>query len=98
MTNLIQSQLGVIIVMTYCGLTSGLIYEFFTLFIMRFIKKNKIMQIVVRMFGYIVIGMMAADFMMYCQNGKITFTGMVCFVFGLLLWRKFFYGIITSRR
>ena len=96
MTELIQSQIGVIIVMTYCGLTAALIYDFFTVFIKRFIKNNKAGQAAVRVFGYVVIGMLTADFAMYCQNGRVTFTGLVCFVTGLWLWRRFFYGIINT--
>ena len=94
MTELIKSQLCVSIVMTYCGLAAALIYDFFTLFIKRIVKKSKVSKIIIRIFGYLVIGMLAADFLMYCQNGKVTFLGLVCFAFGLWLWRKFFYGII----
>ena len=74
MTELIKSQLCVIIVMTYCGLAAALIYDFFTLFIKRIVKKSKVSKIIIRIFGYLVIGMLAADFLMYCQNGKVTFS------------------------
>ena len=97
MTELIKSQAGVVIVMTYCGLCAYLIYDFFSLFISRFVKKSKALKIALRIFGYIIIGMLTADFSMYCQNGKITFTGLVCFVIGLWLWRKFFYDIINGQ-
>jgi len=98
MTELIRSQIGVIIVMTYCGMTAALIYDFFTLFIERFIKKNKICKVAARVLGYVVIGMLTADFAMYCQNGKVTFMGLVCFAFGLWLWNRFFYGIINANK
>ena len=65
-------------VMTYCGLAAALIYDFFTLFIKRIVKKSKVSKIIIRIFGYLVIGMLAADFLMYCQNGKVTFLGLVC--------------------
>lgn len=97
MTDLIRSQAGIIVIMTYCGLTSYLVYDFFTLFINRFIKKNKAARVSARLFGYIIIGILAADFSMYCQNGKLSFTGLVCFAAGLLLWRRFFYGIISGK-
>ena len=41
MTDLIQSQLKVIAVMAYCGLTAGLIIDVFRLFISRFFKNKK---------------------------------------------------------
>ena len=41
------------------------------------------------------IGLLAADFFMYCQNGRITFMGAASFLLGLWLWRRFFYDIIN---
>lgn len=96
MSDLIQSQTGIIIVMIYCGMLAALIYDVFTLFIRRFIKRVKIIRIIVRLLGYAVIGFAVADFCMYCQNGKITLTGFGCFACGVWLWRKFLYDIIDE--
>ncbi len=97
MTELIKNQAVVIVVMTYCGLCAYLIYDFFTLFINRFAGNSKAAKLLIRILGYVVIGILTVDFSMYCQNGKITFTGTACFAAGLWLWRKFFYDIINGQ-
>lgn len=97
MTALIQSQIGVIAVMTYCGLASYMIYDFFTLFIERFVRKSKAAEIALRLLCYTAIGILATDFSMYCQNGNITFTGAACFAAGIWLWRKFFCDIMNPK-
>ena len=50
MTDLIQSQLKVIAVMAYCGLTAGLIIDVFRLFISRFFKNKKIFTVITKLF------------------------------------------------
>ena len=50
MTDLIQSQLKVIAVMVYCGLTAGLIIDVFRLFISRFFKNKKIFTVITKIF------------------------------------------------
>lgn len=94
MTELILEQIRTIIVMSYCGMTSGLIIDVFRLFISRFIEGSYILKIIIKIFCCIVIAFLIGDFIFYCQNGKITFLGMAAFTIGLLLWRKFFCDII----
>lgn len=94
MTELILEQIRTIIVMSYCGMTSGLIIDVFRLFISRFIEGSYILKIIIKIFCCIAIAFLIGDFIFYCQNGKITFLGMAAFTIGLLLWRKFFCDII----
>lgn len=96
MTDLIQSQLRIIFIMGYCGLTSGLIIDVFSLFIKRFLKGHKICTAAAKIFCAIVIAFLAGEFVFYCQNGKLSFCVWAAFFAGLWLWRKFFYGIIDA--
>ena len=43
---------------------------------------------------WIVIGFMISEFFYYCDNGKVTFSGIIWFLFGLLLWKRFFCDIL----
>lgn len=95
MTDLIRSQLSTIFVMTYCGLAASLVYDFFTVFIRRFAAGRRAGRAALRLLCYLVIGLLTADFFMYCQNGRITFMGAASFLLGLWLWRRFFYDIIN---
>lgn len=94
MTDLIYEQVETIIVMGYCGMTSGLVADVFRLFIKRFIKQNPILRAMLKIFCCIIIAFMIGDFIFYCQNGKLTFLGLAAFATGPLLWRKFFCDII----
>lgn len=94
MTELIKSQLLVMGVMIYCGLAAGLVNDFASLFRRRFAKKKWINGIL-QAAGYVLAGFLVAKFLYYCNWGEITFEGIVCFLIGLWLWRKFFYGIIN---
>ena len=98
MTDLIQSQLKVIAVMVYCGLTAGLIIDVFRLFISRFFKNKKIFTVITKIFCCMAIAFFIGDFSFFCQNGKLTLTSGIAFAAGLWLWRKFFYDIITSKK
>lgn len=95
MSELIKSQLMIMIVMIYCGLASGLINEFFTLIRLRFIKW-KWLSGTVQVIGYLFIGFLFGKFLYYCNWGKLSFEAAVCFLIGLWLWRKFLYGIIAN--
>lgn len=90
MTELIQKQLVVIIVMGYCGLTSGLIMETFRLFNQTFFNENKVAKAIMKIFCVAVIAFLIGEFSFYCQNGKLTIVGAALFFAGLWLWRKFF--------
>ena len=97
MTALIQSQLFTMGIMLYCGMTVGIIYDVFSLFIRKFFEKNKVIIILIRLLNYVVIGMVIGEFLMFCQNGKINLIGMFFLAIGLWLWRKIFYGTINPR-
>ena len=100
MTTLIKSQLLTAAVMLCGGMTAGLINDVFSLFARRFIKttnaRGRRARNVVKLAGYGVIGMVLADFAMYCQNGKVTLLGAVFLLAGIRLWRKYFYDILNS--
>lgn len=97
MTDLIQSQLKMVVVMAYCGLTAGLITEVFRLFISRFLEGKKILTILTKIVCCAAIAFLIGDFSFFCENGRISLTGAAAFAAGLWLWRKFFYGIIAQR-
>ena len=97
MTDLIQSQLKTMVIMAYCGMTAGLIIEVFRLFISRFLDKRKITATEVKIVCCVAIAFLIGDFSFFCENGRITLAGAAAFAAGLWLWRKFFYGIITTR-
>lgn len=42
------------------------------------------------------IAIAAFSFLYYCCYGKISFHALLSFVAGVLLWKKFFYGIIQE--
>ena len=97
MTSLIQSQFATMVVMLYCGMTVAIVYDIFSLFIQRFFSRRKSLQIIVRLVGFAVIAFVICEFLMFCENGKITFCGLSFLAIGLFLWRKIFYGKIDLR-
>lgn len=96
MTELIQSQLKIIWIMAYCGFTAGLIIDVFKLFIRLYIKRSKVLRTAVLLLCCGVIAFLIGDFSFYCQNGKNTVLGVVVFLAGLWLWRRFFYNVIFA--
>ena len=84
-------------VMLYCGLTAGLVDEVITLFRQRFIKK-KWLSGTVQIIGYVMIGFLTGKFLYVCNWGKITWEGIVCFLIGLWLWKKYLYAIINPNK
>jgi hypothetical protein len=96
MTDLIESQLKIIGTMVYCGITTGLVVDTFRLFARRFFPKKRIAKAILVLVCSVVIAFLIGEFGFYCQNGKLTFAGGVCFVAGLLLWKRYFYDIILQ--
>ena len=70
MTDLIQSQLKVIAVMVYCGLTAGLIIDVFRLFISRFFKNKKIFTVITKIFCCMAIAFFIGDFSFFLPERK----------------------------
>ena len=94
MSELIRSELMIFLVMSGCGMSAGLVAEVFKKFIdMKGFRR--IGNIITQLVMYAVIGVMISEFFYYCDNGKLTATGMGSFLIGLLLWKKFFCGILT---
>lgn len=81
--------------MSICGLNIGLVIDIFKLFVRQFLKNNKYIEIIIYLIETLVISYLIQEYSFYCQNGKITFAGVVAFFGGLLLWYKKFYGIIS---
>jgi hypothetical protein len=81
-------------VMFYCGITAGLVIDVFRLFARRFFQKQKVIKVILVFVCSLVIAFLVGEFGFYCQNGKVTFVGGVCFLIGLLLCKKFFCDII----
>ncbi len=93
MTELIHAQLTVIAVMTSCGLTSGLIRSVFCAF--EKIKKMKMSGLIfTESLYFLSMGFLYSEFTFYCENGKLSLLGLISFIMGLWLWKKFFCGIL----
>ena len=94
MSGLIRSELVIFLVMAVCGITAGLIGGLFKSYITaRGLRKFG--SIVMQLIMYAIVGVMISEFFYYCDNGKLTATGVGSFLIGLLLWKKFFCGILT---
>lgn len=94
MSGLIRSELIIFLVMAVCGITAGLIGGLFKSYITaRGLRKFG--SIVMQLIMYAIVGVMISEFFYFCDNGKITATGIGSFLIGLLLWKKFFCGILT---
>lgn len=94
MSGLIKSELTIFIVMTGCGMAAGLLAEIFkSCAAVRGYGQfgRTVMEIIL----FVLIGVMISEFFYYCDNGKITVTGIGSFLIGLWLWKKFFCGILT---
>ena len=95
MTVLMNKQLTVMLYMTVCGLGTGMIIDIFKIFVRRFFDKNTLATIFIGIIEAVVIAYFIEEYMFFCQHGKISFTGIVSFFIGLLLWYKYFYDIIS---
>ena len=94
MSPLIRSQLVIFLVMTVCGIAAGLISELFKRYSTVFGFKG-MRRTATELALYAVVGVLINEFLYYCDNGKITATGMGSFLVGLWLWKRLFYGILT---
>lgn len=93
MTELIKSQLIVILTMLYCGLCAGLIADVFR----AFAEVRHVHRWVKGVLGgvfFLCIGFLYSEFAFFCDNGKISFLGIFSFLAGLWLWKRFFCGIL----
>ena len=94
MSSLIKSELFIFMVMSGCGMAAGLIGELFKSYI-AVRKPGRFGNIVTQLGMYAVSGVLISEFFYYCDNGKITATGIGSFLIGLWLWKTFFCGILT---
>ena len=93
MTELIKSQLIVMLTMLYCGLCAGLIADVFR----AFAEVRHVRRRVKSMMGgifFLCIGFLYSEFALFCDNGKRSFLGIFFFLAGLWLWKRFFCGIL----
>ena len=95
MTELIQRQLITIFFMSICGLNIGLVTDIFKVFVRYLLGNKKYLVVIIYILETIVMAYLIQEYSFFCQNGKITFMGIVAFFIGLLLWYKYFYGIIS---
>ena len=95
MTELVRSQLNIFFVMTAGGMAAGLVLYVFRTFA-RMRRLGKVMAAVVEISAWIGTGFMLSEFFYYCDNGKVSFEGIASIIAGLLLWKKFFCGILES--
>lgn len=94
MSDLLRSQLTIFFVMGCCGIAAGLCYELFKNF-SRIKRLNRFWNVAAELSCFCVIGVLISEAFFYCDNGKITMTGIGSFLVGLWLWKKVFCGILT---
>ena len=94
MSDLVRSQLTIFFVMTTGGLAAGLCMEVFRLFV-KIRKLKGIGEKAAGLLSFVMAGVLAAEFLYFCDNGKITLTATASFLIGLWLWKRLFYGILT---
>ena len=95
MTELVRSQLNIFFVMTAGGIAAGLVLDVFRTFA-RMRRLGKVMAAVMELAAWIGAGFMLSEFFYYCDNGKVSFEGIASIIAGLLLWKKFFCGILET--
>lgn len=93
MTELIKSQLIVMLTMLYCGLCAGLIADVFRAFAEVRHVHCWVKGVLSGVF-FLCIGFLYSEFAFFCDNGKISFLGIFSFLAGLWLWKRFFCGIL----
>lgn len=93
MTELIRSQLIIILTMLYCGLCAGLIADVFRAFAEIRSVRRWVKGVLGGVF-FLCIGFLYGEFAFFCDNGKISFLGIFSFLAGLWLWKRFFCGIL----
>ena len=89
MTELVRSQLNIFFVMGAGGLAAGLVLDIFRTF-----ADRRGLGSVMEIMAWITAGFMTSEFFYYCDNGKVSFEGIASLIAGLLLWKKFFCGIL----
>ena len=94
MTQLVESQLEIMIVMTAGGCAAGMIQSLFIAY-RKIVFYSKIKDIALELLSWIVSAFLLSEFLYVCDNGKITFTALVSSSIGLLLWKKSFCAILT---
>ena len=95
MTLLIKKQLFTMLVMCLGGLATGIVINIFSLFKIRFFSKQPKIKYIIDMIEVPVIAYLIGEYSYFCQNGKLTVTGLASLFVGLLLWYKYFYDIIS---
>ena len=95
MTLLIKKQLFTMLIMCLGGLATGIVIYIFSLFKLTFFCKLPKVKYIINMIEVVVIAYLVGEYSYFCQNGKLTVTGLVSFFVGLLLWYKYFYDIIS---
>ncbi len=94
MTQLIQAQLLTITIMFCCGVCGGLIRELYTAAAASVRLKGGLRGIYEASY-FLCLGFLFSEFNLFCENGRLSFTGIISFLAGLLLWKRFFCGILN---
>ena len=94
MTELVRSQSEIFLVMTGCGLTAGLVQDVFCRFT-EIRRTGRVGAAVMELFYWVVTGFLVSEFFYFCDNGKVSFSGIASFLLGLWLWKRLFCDILT---
>lgn len=97
MTHLISSQLTVMVIMTFCGLSAGLVTDIFRIFIHRFLSAHRLLSLAAKGLFCLTVAFLISDYIFYSSSGKITLASCIFFGAGLWLWKKYLHDIITPR-
>ena len=94
MTELVRSQSEIFLVMGGCGLAAGLVQDVFGRFV-EIRRCGRFTAGLMELICWVVTGFMVSEFFYFCDNGKISFSGIASFLSGLLLWKRLFCDIIA---
>jgi len=94
-TELIKSQVYEVLFMFSAGIAFMIFYEIFC-FVKHKAMPKKIGSFVMELLFWFAASLLTSAFLYKCAYGRLSFHAFCAFVFGALLWKKIFYGIIDS--
>ena len=95
MTSFIKGEIIDIIIMIYAGFAIMLIFET-KKSIAKKLGFSRRVSIDIDIACYVFSGILAGNFLYYCSYGKVTIHSILALITGVLLWKKFLYGIIDK--
>lgn len=95
LTDLIKEQAGQCVVMFGAGIAFMFFFQLCSLASKR-IALNKWLRAGIELIFWLATAVMISQFLYYCAYGSLSLHTGVAFGAGVLLWKKFFYGIMDA--